>query len=45
VTDLDAADSKELTGRELMDEGLAVVIKAKPGAAIITYNLVKTGPS
>ena len=41
VTDLDAAGSKELTGRELMDMGLSVVIKAKPGAAVITYKRVK----
>jgi alpha-galactosidase len=41
VTDLDAAGSRELTGRELMDEGLPIVIKAKPGAAVITYRKVK----
>ena len=41
LTDLDAAGSKVLTGRELMDEGLPVVIKAKPGAVVITYQRVK----
>ena len=42
VTDLDVPGSKEMTGRELMDEGLPVAIKAKPGAVIITYTRVKT---
>jgi alpha-galactosidase len=43
VTDLDATGSKELTGREMMEEGLPVVIKAKPGAVVITYKRVKPG--
>jgi len=37
MTDLDVAGTTELTGRELLDKGLPVVIKEKPGAAIITY--------
>jgi alpha-galactosidase len=41
LTNLDATGSRELTGRELMDAGLPVVIKAKPGAAVITYKRVK----
>jgi alpha-galactosidase len=41
VTNLDETGSTELTGRELMDDGLPVVIKAKPGAVVITYKRVK----
>jgi alpha-galactosidase len=41
VTDLDVAGSKEMTGHELMDEGLPVTMMAKPGSAIITYTRVK----
>jgi hypothetical protein len=44
LTDLDAAGSKELTGRELMNEGLPVVIKAKPGAVVVTYKRVEPVP-
>jgi len=28
-----------MTGRELMEQGLLVAIKAQPGAAIITYRV------
>jgi alpha-galactosidase len=38
VRDLDAADSKEMTGRELMGQGLPVTIKTKPGAVVIVYS-------
>ena len=41
VTDLDVAGSKEMTGRELMDEGLPVVIKAKPASMVIIYTRAK----
>jgi alpha-galactosidase len=37
LTNLDVAGSTEMTGRELLDAGLPVVMKEKPGAAIITY--------
>ena len=37
LTNLDVAGTTEMAGRELLDKGLQVVIKDKPGAAIITY--------
>ena len=37
LTNLDDPGTTEMTGRELLDGGLPVVIKEKPGAAIITY--------
>jgi alpha-galactosidase len=37
VTDLDGGPPKEMTGRELMQQGLTVEIKTKPGAAVILY--------
>ena len=41
VTNLDTAKTAELTGRELMEEGLTVVIKEQPGSALITYRKKK----
>jgi alpha-galactosidase len=41
VTDLDVPGSREMTGRELMDEGLPVLIKVQPAAAVITYKRVE----
>ena len=41
VTNLDETGSTEFTSRELMEEGLPVVIKSKPGAAVITYKRAK----
>jgi alpha-galactosidase len=41
VANLDERISKELTGRELMNDGLSTVITAKPGALVITYHRVK----
>jgi alpha-galactosidase len=41
VSNLDEAGSTELTGRELMDQGLPVVIRTKPGAVVLTYKLMK----
>jgi len=37
VTDFDVAGSTDASGRELMDNGLTIAVKAKPGAAIIAY--------
>lgn len=37
VTDLDAPTPTEMTGRELMDEGLLVHLRDRPSAALITY--------
>ncbi len=37
LTNLDVAAAAEMTGRELLDKGLLVVISEKPAAAIITY--------
>jgi alpha-galactosidase len=41
VTDLDSGGPKEITGRELMNQGLAVEIKSRPGAAVIIYQKAK----
>ena len=41
VTDLDAATPAKASGKELMEKGLAVVIKGQPGAAVIVYKRVK----
>lgn len=37
LTNLDVPGDTEMTGRELLEDGLLVVIQQKPGAAIITY--------
>jgi alpha-galactosidase len=37
LTNLDEAGSKELTGRELSEKGLLMVLKDRPGAAIVIY--------
>jgi alpha-galactosidase len=37
LTDLDATDTKDMTGRELREEGVVLVLKGRPGAAILTY--------
>jgi len=37
LTNLDDQSFKEMTGRELMEKGLTIVIKDQPGTAIITY--------
>jgi hypothetical protein len=37
LTNLDTAQSQTLTGRELLDKGLAVAIAEQPGSAVITY--------
>jgi alpha-galactosidase len=41
VTDLDAGSPAKVSGMSLMEEGLAVELKDKPRAAVITYKLVK----
>jgi alpha-galactosidase len=37
VTDLDVGTPAKISGKSLMEDGLAVEIKDKPGAAILTY--------
>jgi alpha-galactosidase len=37
VSDLDAATSVEVSGSELLERGLSVVIKDRPGSALIYY--------
>jgi alpha-galactosidase len=37
VTNLDVPGSQEFKGRELMETGIPVTLKAKPAAAVITY--------
>jgi alpha-galactosidase len=41
VTDLDARTTSPVSGRDLMQQGLRVEIKGKPGAAIIIYERVR----
>jgi alpha-galactosidase len=38
LKDLDTATTRQLTGRELMNTGLPVSIKPKPGSAVILYS-------
>jgi alpha-galactosidase len=40
VTDFDMGPSKNMTGRDLMQEGLEVAIKDKPGSAILNYRKI-----
>ncbi len=37
LTDLDTGEAQTLAGRELMDNGLPVVIQSQPGASVLTY--------
>jgi alpha-galactosidase len=41
LRDMDADTSCEMSGRELMEDGLAIEITEKPYAAIITYKQVE----
>jgi alpha-galactosidase len=41
VQDLDTAESRELTGGALMDDGLKVAIETQPGSVVITYKKVQ----
>ncbi len=37
LTNLDAADAAAMTGRELMEKGLAIAITEQPGSVVVTY--------
>jgi alpha-galactosidase len=37
IINLDTPGATEMTGRELMEDGLAIAIKDRPGAAIVAY--------
>lgn len=37
VTNIDTDDMKEMTGQELMSDGMVITIPEQPGAAIVTY--------
>jgi alpha-galactosidase len=37
LTDLDSAGTTEASGRDLMDNGLTITIKERPGSALVTY--------
>jgi hypothetical protein len=41
VSNLDAPGESQFSGRELEEQGLPVVIKDQPGAAIITFKQLK----
>jgi alpha-galactosidase len=41
VTDLDANQPKEMTGRDLMETGLLLTAPAQPSAMVITYRKAK----
>jgi hypothetical protein len=41
VKNMDVHGSKEMTGRELMEDGLIVNIPDQSGAVVITYEKVK----
>jgi len=41
LTNLDVAGATELTGRQLMEQGLLVSMKEQPQAVVITYHRVK----
>lgn len=42
LTDLDAAAPRQMAGKELIQQGLPVEIKDKPGAVVISYALTRT---
>jgi hypothetical protein len=37
VSDLDTKQTAQMTGRELMEDGLLIAIQEVPGAALVTY--------
>lgn len=37
LTNLDVPGTTSTSGRELLEQGLAIALAARPGAAIITY--------
>jgi alpha-galactosidase len=41
VTNLDVPGRTEATGRELMEQGLRVVLEERPGAAIVIYQRMR----
>ena len=41
MKDLDSGNESEYTGKELMETGLEVAIRNRPGVAILAYHLVK----
>jgi len=41
VDNLDVPGTTEMTGRELADNGLVVVLKQQPGSAVVTYKRVE----
>ena len=43
VTDLDVGTAAIISGKHLMEKGLTVDIKNKPGAALIAYQRAKPG--
>jgi alpha-galactosidase len=40
LTNLDIPGTKEISGRELLEKGLLIEIKDKPGTAVITYKAI-----
>ena len=44
IQNTDAVGSTQMTGRELMKEGLAITIAEQPGAVVITYRKETTKP-
>jgi hypothetical protein len=41
VVDMDVGTRETVSGKELLEQGVVVEIKGKPGAAILTYRKVK----
>ena len=37
LTNLNVADNMEMTGRDLLENGLPMVLKNRPGAMVISY--------
>ena len=37
LTNFDVPDTTEMTGRQLTEQGLSIVLKDKPGSAVILY--------
>lgn len=42
LTNLDKPGSTQMTGRELMENGISIVIQNQPGSAILTYKNIST---
>jgi hypothetical protein len=41
IGDLDTDRPRQMTGRELMQDGLIITISQQPGAALITYKALR----